>query len=92
MTKDELDSLFEKHSDLAFKGDIDGPRDLAAFNLLHKLVPSNKDIIAASEHDEFWLSVEREAVAAVATEEDIIFLVRCGVMLDDFDTGFSMFS
>jgi len=92
MTKDELDSFFGKHGDEYLKGDIEGPRDLAAFNLLHKLVPSKKDIIAASEHDEFWLSVDREAVAEVATEEDVIFLIRCGVMLDDFDTGFSMFS
>lgn len=92
MTLEELDELFEKHADEYLnKGEIKGPKDLAAFNRLHELVPSDKDIVSASEHDEYWLSIEPEDFAAAATEEDVIFLCRCGVMYAD-GMGFSLFA
>lgn len=54
--------------------------DVCAFILLDRLVPApGRGMIAASEHDEFYLDVELEDLAAVATEEDILTLVRCGV-------------
>lgn len=93
MTREELDALFEKHDDEYLKDDgISGPSDLAAFNKLNELVPSSKDIIAASEHDEFWLSVSPDELAEVATEEDVLFLIRCGVRLDDDTDSLAMFS
>jgi hypothetical protein len=52
---------------------------LHAFNLLDKLVPGTRDMISAAEHDEIWLEVSPEELAKVATEEQIIDLIRCGV-------------
>jgi len=92
MTVEELAEIFEAHDDKYLEGEIDGPSDLAAFNLLNKLVPSNKDIVSCAEHDEFWLSTSPEELAAVATEEDIIFLIRCGIRFDEDTDSFAMFA
>lgn len=53
--------------------------DLHAFLLLDELVPGDRDIIACGEHDEVYLSIDVEALAAVVTEAQVIELVRCGV-------------
>lgn len=92
MTLEELAELFENHSDEYLKAEVSGPRDLAAFNLMNKLVPSNKDIVSCAEHDEFWLSTEPEELAKVATEEDVLFLIRCGIRFDEDTDSFAMFA
>lgn len=56
--------------------------DLHAFNLLDKLVPGNSEIVSAAEHDQIWLDVEPEELSKVATDEQIIELIRCGVRYD----------
>ena len=53
--------------------------DLAAFILLDKLQPGGGDIISASEHDEFFLSIDCEELAKVITRDDVLNLTRCGV-------------
>lgn len=53
--------------------------DLCAFLLLDKLCPGNTDIVSAVEHDVIFLDVDMERLAAVASDEDIKTLVRCGV-------------
>lgn len=59
---------------------VSGCDDLCAFILLDKLVPVKfGDIVCAAEHDEIWLSTDITKLAEVATEEDIKFLVGCGV-------------
>lgn len=61
--------------------------DLCAFLLLDKLVPGASDIVAAAEHDEIYLGVDCEKLAAVATQDDIVYLARCGVRYEeDFDS------
>jgi hypothetical protein len=93
MNIEELEALFQKHEDEYLKPNgVEGPADLAAFNRIHKLVPSDKDMISCAEHDEYWLSVSPADLAAVATEEDIIFLRRCGVMYDGDTESFSFFA
>lgn len=93
MTLEELAALFEKHEDVYLKSnEIDGPADLAAFNLINKLLPSKKDMIACAEHDEFWLSAIPEKMAEVASEEDIIFLIKCGVRYDEDTDSFAFFA
>ena len=93
----DLEATFEKHADeyLAFdrvENKLHARPDLCAFLLLDKLVPGEgEDIISASEHDQFYLSVEPDELAEVATEDDILTLVRCGVMYSE-DEGLSMFS
>lgn len=58
-------------------------RDLCAFLLLEKLVPSDVRIVAAAEHDQIYLEVSPDALADVATLDDILYLVRCGVLCND---------
>lgn len=53
--------------------------DVCAFLLLHKLCPGTRDMIAAAEHDIFFLDIDMEELAKAATKEDIITLLRCGV-------------
>lgn len=90
MTLNKLVELFEKYVDdgeyLEFKkikNKKSNRPDLHAFVLLDSLVPSTSDIVSCAEHDEFWLSVTPEEVAKVATPEQILELVRCGVCYDD---------
>lgn len=56
--------------------------DLAGFNRLDKLVPGQRDMIVAAEHDQIWLSVSLQDLAGIATEEDVIYLIRCGILYD----------
>lgn len=58
-------------------------RDLNAFIKLHKLVPGKCDIVMSAEHDKIWLDVELEDLAEVATATDVLYLVCCGVLVDD---------
>ena len=92
----DIKKLFEKHSDefLVF-GEVANKTsrraDMHAFNLIEKLVPGDRDMISSAEHDEIWLSVDPVELANVATEDQIVELIRCGVRYD-FDTdSFAMF-
>jgi hypothetical protein len=88
-----LKEIFEKFDDEYGKFDkVENKKnshpDLHAFILLDKLVPAEKesDIISASENDEFFIDVDIEKLEQVATEENILELVRCGVIYDkEFD-------
>ncbi len=80
---------YEKYNDEFLKFDrvenkTSKRADLHAFNLLDKLVPGDCDIVCSAEHDEIWLDVRPEELSKVATEEQIIELIRCGVR---YDTG-----
>lgn len=59
--------------------------DLHAFIVLDELLPGDGDIVCAAEHDQFFLDIDIEALARVATEEIVLDLVRCGVILDEDD-------
>jgi hypothetical protein len=59
--------------------------DLCAFILLDKLVPGKRDIVTHAEHDQIWVGVSCDELKEVATEEDILYLVRCGVFLNDYE-------
>lgn len=70
--------------------------DLCAFLLLDKLAfceeTHDEDMVSGSEHDEIWLSADPKLVAAAATDEDLIDLVRCGVMYDGDVEAFWLFT
>ena len=66
-------------------------KDIGAFMLLHKLAPGTGDIVVSAEHDEIWLDVDIEKLESSATEEDILYLIRCGVMYDTETDSLSMF-
>jgi hypothetical protein len=85
-----LQKAFEKASDadeyLEFdriQNPLHRRRDIAAFLLLDKLVPSGSDaIVQGADHDVIWLDTNIDKLAKVATEEDILYLYRCGVCLN----------
>lgn len=66
--------------------------DLSAFILLDQLQPHGGDIINASEHDEFFLSIDCEELGKVITLEQVRNLRRCGVMYSEDYDSLSMFA
>lgn len=101
MTVEELQDLFKKYSDdgdefLKFDRVPEDQRvsnraDLNAFLLLDALVPSTHYMVAGATHDEIWLQPDIGDVANAATEDQIVTLIRCGVMLDADEESFAMF-
>lgn len=93
----DLEELFEKHENefLEFNK-VENPLhprpDIASFLLLDKLIPTpGEDMVTSAEHDQIWLATNIEKLAEVATEEDIITLIRCGVGIDADLEGLFMF-
>lgn len=95
-----LQEIWDKHSDgdgdefLKFErvqNKLSSRPDIHAFLLLDRLVPSNHDIVSCAAHDEIWLSVTPEELEKVATEEQIVELIRCGVRLDGSTESLAMF-
>lgn len=88
----DLPATFAKHAGDYLRFDLVEhklhPRpDLCAMLLLDKLRPGpGRDMVCAASHDEFALDADETQLAAVATEADIITLVRCGVRYSR-DTG-----
>jgi hypothetical protein len=48
-------------------------------------------MVSAAEHDEIWLEISMEKLAAVATEDQVIELIRSGVRLDASSESLAMF-
>lgn len=69
-------------------------RDLHAFLLLEELAPGKPgtDLIAAADHDKFWLATNVEALAAAATRDHIAELISCGVHYDEEHEALAMFA
>lgn len=94
----DLEAVFEKFDDEYIRFErIENPAhsrpDVCAFIMLDRLVPSEKsrDMVCSAEHDEIWLDVDIEELARVATEDDVLSLVRCGVRLDTDIQSLAMF-
>ena len=95
----DLKAIFEKHNSeyLRFENESNPrhPRpDVCAYLLLHELAPREmpgRDMISAAEHDKIWLDADVGKVAERATEEQIVTLIRCGVLFDAELDSFSMF-
>lgn len=103
MTEQEVIDLFEQHGDEEYIRDerikpdrrLHRRPDINAFLLLDRLAgdsSTDRDMVCAAEHDEFYLAVGPDNIAAKATEEDIIDLIRCGVRYDSSHCGFAMFA
>ena len=95
---DNLKELFEKHEGEFLKFDrvpiglrLSTRKDIHAFILLDKLVPGSSRMVSGAEHDEIFLGVGADQLAEVATEEDIIDLIRCGVFISKEFDGLAMF-
>lgn len=93
----DIPRAFDTHCDeyLRFELVVNPPHprpDISAFIILDKLLPNpGRDMVCAAEHDEIWLDVDCEKLASVATEDDILTLVRCGVRYDSSTDSFAMF-
>ena len=87
----DLKVTFEKYDAEYLSSKTLGRRDLIAFKHLNELVPGNDDIVASAEHDEIYLGVDCEKLAAVATEEDVKFLRQLGIRYDDQYESLCMF-
>lgn len=96
MTTEELIAQLEDNDAEFLKFDrIQNKRskrpDLHAFLLLDELVPGDRDMVSCAEHDQIWLHVQPEQLAAVATPELVVELIRCGVRYDSGGEGLAMF-
>jgi hypothetical protein len=58
--------------------------DLCAWALLDKKFPAERqqDMVSAAEHDEIWLRIMPEQITQL-TDNEILYLTRCGVRYDD---------
>lgn len=93
----DLSAAFERADGEFLKFDrIENKRstrpDLHAFLLLDELVPGTTDIVGSAEHDEIFLSVQPDDLAAAATEDHIRDLHRCGVMYHEEYESLYMFA
>lgn len=94
----DLKEIFDKyHDDFLKFGRVEGgPHsrpDLCAFLLLDRLLPNpGQDMVCAAEHDEIFLDADCDRLSEVATEDDILMLVRCGVRYDEGTEGLAMFA
>jgi hypothetical protein len=66
--------------------------DLHAFIMLDRLQPGSQDMITASEHDEFWLSIDCDKLAEVVTPEQVRDLTRCGIRYSEEQNCLCMFA
>lgn len=89
MTEEEIVECFDKYSeeffDFEWNPSLPSKRaDICAFIFLDKLFPDGKsDMIAGAEHDEIYLDVDVSLLAQTnITEENIKFLVSCGVYIN----------
>lgn len=61
-------------------------QDLCAMLYLHEKLGGKGDAVSAAEHDQIWLGFEK---LEKLTEEDVLYITRCGVMYDsDTDSLF----
>lgn len=81
----------EYHRFDGVKNKLHARPDLCAFLLLDQLVPGTGRMVCAVEKDEIYLDVDPEKLAEVATENDVLTLVRCGVLYDATTESLSMF-
>ena len=99
MSVEQLKATFDKYDDeyIQFQN-VANKRsrrpDMHAFIVLDELLPGDGkgDLISAAEHDQFFLDIEPEALARVATEEIILDLVRCGVSFDEENESLFLFT
>lgn len=83
----DINDMFNKFKSEYLKYErIDNPpsgrHDICAFLLLDKLVPSNRNIISGTRYDTIYLDVDINELEKVATKDDVLYLIRCGVQYE----------
>jgi hypothetical protein len=72
---------------IAEKDRLHSRPDLCGMLLLAKICPGDTDLITSAEHDQVWFGVDQDAEM---TEEQFVYLLRCGIIWDS-DGGFFKF-
>jgi hypothetical protein len=92
-----VNEMFDKCSEVARHNDfsrLDNKRhplrDLCGLLYLHEKLGGEGDAICVAEHDEVWLGWSVEQIDLL-TEEDIRYLVTCGVHFDSSVGSLHMF-
>lgn len=66
--------------------------DICGLLYLDRLLPNpGFEIIAVAEYEQIWLDTDIKELAEVATEEDILYLDRCGIVYDGDTKSLTMF-
>ncbi|MCK5614645.1 hypothetical protein KAR91_72945 [Candidatus Pacearchaeota archaeon] len=68
-----------------------GRADLHAFILLDELFPGAGDIICACDYEEYYLNIREDQIEQL-TDDQILELVRCGVIHDDEHDSLRLFA
>jgi len=55
---------------------------IKAFERLNEILPNYIDILATSRNGKTYLEIPIEELAKLVTEEDIHYLIQCGVIYD----------
>ena len=68
-------------------------RDLCGMLLLAERMPGTRDIVQGADHDQIWFDCKREKYDSPwpLTEEDAIYLMRCGFFWDEKNESLSSF-
>ena len=88
MNTNELIELFETHnieykkfSSIPKESKLHNRPDLCALLKLDKLAPNEGMKILSNEYDyKLYISVQLNKVLNIITEDDVIYLLRCGVL------------
>lgn len=100
LNKNTFIELFDKnhHEEYLRFEEIDNPpfesKDLCGFHKLYQFLKQDekhKDIVRDSRHDEIYLCGLDDLDLNNMTENDIIYLIRCGVRYDEEYDCFCMF-
>lgn len=97
MTVEELKELMNDNGEFRYfervTPKVSQRRDVHAFLLLDEIVPdpSGGKMVECSDHDQIWLAPELEELAAAATKEQVVELLRCGVFVDRDVDSLSMY-
>lgn len=94
-----LKERFKKYSDDFLKfndiaAQLHRRPDMCAFMLLDSVLPSPsaaRKMISAAEHGIIYLDINIKKLGEIITDDQVLYLVRCGVMYDDAFECLSMF-
>lgn len=84
----EIEELFKKHEGEHNKferieNQPSNRPDLCAFIYLDKILPVTtiRDIVSCAEHDKIYLNFHLDEIKKFS-EEDVLYLMRCGISFD----------
>ena len=66
-------------------------KDMCAFHRLYQLVDIKGNIIDAANHYIMYLNVDVDELAKKASVEDILYLIRCGIHIDEDNNSLAKF-